>query len=368
MIHKKIISVLALAVVTSLYLFVEESTVELAGSPIKSVQASTQAETSVPVNTPVLDESVVSLDQTKMLAVVEVESEVSLSPIDRIRAIQEKTELHKSVLKDHGDFSRYPASNQRIQTAAQDPLTKRYSIDERTTMSEDKESALTVWSDKKYYLRGEKVKVFATIQDANGQRIIGDFAAQLIFDELHSLQQFDLIDANQDGIYELEFIADQIDGKLLAAGVYKVLIVNKVNELADAVAFVLSDPGARFTGTYRDVLTPEGNLRIEAEVDVSTSDRFYFQASLYTELSDPVGSTQATVSLDKGRHWVPLDFYGLLIRDSGENGPYLLKQLSLARVTLPMQRAPLMTPNYYTSPYQLDQFANVSYEQLARLQ
>jgi len=369
MIRKKIMSFLVLATVPVLYFTFFDSTVDLAHSPIEKVQASAQVKVlpSV-VDTPAVIRPASNPGTAQIKPVIKVPPEASMNPLDRIRAIQEKTELHKSVLSDYDTFSRYPASNQRIQEAAQDPLTKRYSIDERTTMSEDKDAALTIWSDKKYYLRGEQVKVFATIQDANGQRVASEFAAQLIFNERQSVHQFDFSDDNQDGVYELDFIADQVAGKLLTAGVYKVLVVNKMNELADAVAFILSDPGARFTGNYRDVLTPEGNLRIEAEVDVSVKDRFYFQASLYTELSDPIGSTQATVNLATGMHWVPLDFYGLLIRDAGEQGPYLLKQLSLAKVTLPMQRAPLITPNYYTKPYQLNQFASVRYEQVAKLQ
>ena len=77
--------------------------------------------------------------------------------------------------------------------------------------------------------------------------------------------------------------------------------------------------------------------------------------------------TQFTTSLDKGRHWVPLEFYGLMLHDAQVDGPYLLKNLALARVTMPMQRAPLTHPEYFTQAYQRTQFSSVRHDQLATL-
>ena len=216
-------------------------------------------------------------------------------------------------------------------------------------------------------MRGDLVTVNAYVSDEKGTRIRSNMAAQLIFDETQSVQALEFQDKDQDGIYELSFIADEINEKALLAGIYKVLIVSDTSELLDSIAFVLADPEAKFTGHYRDSLTPEGDLMVEAEVDVSRADRFYFQASLYTELGDPIGGNQMTLNLKKGKSWVPFKFYGLMIRDSNVEGPYLLKNISLARVTMPMQRAPLIHPGYFTEHYALSKFSNVRYEELAGL-
>lgn len=303
------------------------------------------------------------------LPVITALSEPSLpvNPIERIRAIQEKTEMHRAMLKDYDEFKRYPGNNQRIAAPDQDPLIKGYQVDERTTVSEDKNNALTIWSDKKYYLRGEQVLVSAYVTDDTGTRIPVNLAAQLIFNERESIQALEFEDKDQDAVYELNFIADEIDETSLQAGIYKVLIVSDTNELIDSVAFVLADPEAAFTGNYRDSVTPEGNLSIEAEVEVTLSDRFYFQASLYTELGEPIGGTQVTLNLDKGKNWVPMEFYGLMLHDSMVDGPYLLRNIALARVTMPMQRAPLTHPEYYTAAYPLSKFSNTNYAEVVSL-
>jgi len=295
------------------------------------------------------------------------EPNTSLSTIERIRALQDQTDMHRAMLKDHDEFKRYPSNNQRIQEADNDPLIKNYAIDERTTTSDDKTNALTIWSDKKHYLRGDLVTVSAYISDEKGTRVPSNITAQLIFDETQSVQLLDFQDKDQDAIYELSFIADTVNEHELLAGIYKVLIVSDTSQLLDSVAFVLADPEATFTGNYRDAVTPEGDLMVEAEVDVSSADRFYFQASLYTELGDPIGGNQLTLNLGKGKSWVPFKFYGLMMHDSNVDGPYLLKNIALARVTMPMQRAPLTHPGYFTEQYSLSKFSNVRYEEVVGL-
>jgi hypothetical protein len=54
-----------------------------------------------------------------------------------------------------------------------------------------------------------------------------------------------------------------------------------------------------------------------------------------------------------------------MLHDAGVDGPYLLKNISLARVTMPMQRGPLQHPEYYTQAYERSQFSNKAYDALA---
>jgi len=294
-------------------------------------------------------------------------SEEPIGAIARMRAIQDKNDLHKATLNDFDAYTRYPSNNIRIDRPEQDPLMMRYEIDERTTRNDDKSEAMTIWSDKKFYQRGDLVKVFAKLQDGNGVTIESKFSAQLIYNERESVELFDLFDPNADGLHEMSFIADKRKEKELPAGNYKVLIVNDKNDIADAIVFVLTDPTAKFTGNYRDSLSKQGSLVIEAEIDVSSDDRFYFQASLYTELGEPIGTTQLTDNFVKGKQWVPLEFYGLMLHDAGVDGPYVLKNLALARVTMPMQRAPMIHPKYFTQAYELSQFISEKFNDVAQL-
>ena len=290
-----------------------------------------------------------------------------LSPIEQIRALQNKTAMHESILKDHDAYNRYPSFNAKVSSAASDPLMQRYNIDERTTLNDEKTAALTLWSSQPVYQRGESVTVYAKLIDSFGIPLDSKFVAQLVYEGRENITSFDLADANKDGTHEFSFMADEILGKTLTSGVYKILVVNNSNNLMDSVTFVLSDPNVRLTGEYRDSLDSNRNLLIEAEVEVSKADRFYLQASLYTELGDAIGVTQQSLALKKGRHWVPLEYFGLMVRDSGVDGPYRLKNISIARVTMPLQRGPLTHPNYFTEAYQLTQFSNQAYSEVLGL-
>ena len=48
-----------------------------------------------------------------------LEQQAPLSPIDRIKAIQQKTALHEAIIDDHNRFTRYPDYNQKISSAEQ---------------------------------------------------------------------------------------------------------------------------------------------------------------------------------------------------------------------------------------------------------
>ena len=286
---------------------------------------------------------------------------ITNSPIERIKAIQQKTALHTALIKDHDNFTRYPGFNRRFSDQSNDPVSKRYEIDERTTQSEEDHLALTIWSDKKFYAHGDEVTVYAMLQDENGTRLPTKFAGQLIFNERQELSVFDFEDTDQDGLYEVSFALK--DGQnTFSPGAYKLLVVNQANDLNDAVVFVLSEPNAALTGNYRDRLTSDGNLLIEAELDVSESNRYSLEATLYSSTNDAIGQTQFAMNLTPGKHWIPLTFFGLMMHDASEPGPYLLKNVSLAKVVMPMERAPLIEPDFYTQAYSLEDFSTTRYQ------
>jgi len=273
------------------------------------------------------------------------------SPIERIRAIQNKTELHQALLDDHQQFTRYPAYNQRFESEDSDPVMARYAVDERSTENPEDGSQLTIWSDKKYYLKGDQAKLYATLRDQEGRPIQTQFMAQVIYNEQTNLQTFSFEDTNQDGLYEYALNLNGENGQSWQAGVYKVLIVNKANPVSDALTFIISQPDIELTGQFRDTVSSKGELIIEAEVRVDRENRYYLQASLYSANQIAIGATQQSLQLPPGKHWVKLAFDAALIKDSGESSPFLLKHLSLAKVSLPIQRAPIIETEYFTREY-----------------
>lgn len=276
-----------------------------------------------------------------------------LSPIERIRAIQDKTPLHQSLLDDHQQFTRYPSYNKAIASSSKDPITSRYEAYERNTLSKDKRYTLTIQADKRFYLNDEVATFYASMKDQHGNSVSTHFAAQVIFEEQRNITQLDFSPVPGTDIQSASLT---LDAATYAEGIYKVLIVNQANELADAVTFTLSRPHAILTGEYRDQIVG-GKLRILAEVEVAQKNRYYLEASLYSSTEDPIGTTQFSAELNAGTHWVPLDFSGLMILDSGEPAPFVLRSLSLAKVAMPIQRAPLASPHYATAPYDLTEFS-----------
>jgi len=371
MLNKKMVSFFVLVAVAAFsFLQVRGQSESFAGAPSKQTQLFEQQKNLVTEPTEVKKGQVASVLPTygQVLAPESVSSEIATPPlsyIDSIKARAEKNSFHEGLLKDHEQQKKYPPYNQRIPTIEQDPVERRYEIDERTTQNEEGDNHLTIWTDQKYYLSGDEVVISAILQDARGVRLPTTFFGQLIYNETQSLQQFEFLDPDQDGVYEYRLRLDQSQTPALLAGVYKVLIVNNTNEMVDAASFTLSQPDVQLTGEYKDVISPNGDLIIQAEVNVTSKNQLYFQATLYSSTNDPIGSTQVSGELMPGRHWVSLKFDGLMIRDVGEPGPYLLKSLSLAKVAFPIQRAPLIYPEFYTQGYSVDQFRNTNFAETA---
>ncbi|AWF79881.1 hypothetical protein BTJ40_03075 [Microbulbifer sp. A4B17] len=280
-----------------------------------------------------------------------------------IQSLPNKTELHESLLSDMARFHRYPPENRAIKTPEQDPITQTFAVDERTTHSEEGDS-LTLWTDEKFYLRGDIIRVFAYQADSDGDRVSAELTALLVYEDQEVVGTLAFSDSDGDLIYEVLMEAGSFNGQALEAGIFKVIVDTDIDGLRDAAAFTLSEDTGSYTGSLRDSVTADGNLLIEAEVEISRDGRYYFQGSLYNDDQSPIGTTQNAFELTVGRHWVPLEFYGLLIRDAGQDGPYLVKQLSIARVTVPMARDSAFEPGYYTERYSLDQFTDIPYREL----
>jgi len=285
-----------------------------------------------------------------------------LSPIERIRQISDKNGLQQALVNEHDKFKRYPPQNNRIEEAKKDPISQRYAVDERSTQNEDKTFGITIWSDEKFYLANGTVKVFAFLQDANGQKMDGAFSAQLLNTQHQKIMDINLQDEDNDQVYQASIELSSVKAMNGQTGIYKVVIENSQHRIKEALTFTLSKPDISLTGNYHDNITGDGNLLIEAEVEVTSQNRFYVQASLYSATNVPIGITEFAGDLTPGKHWVPLTYAGLMIQDAQETGPYVLEQVSVAKVTMPMQRAPLLKPDYQTESYGLDEFSNSPYE------
>lgn len=83
---------------------------------------------------------------------------------------------------------------------------------------------------------------------------------------------------------------------------------------------------ATFTGRTKHAID-EGSLVVEVEMEVAAAGYYLLDCNLWTLDDQPVVWTRFKGSLNSGRQWVPLRFFGKAILDVGLQPPFRLGQL-----------------------------------------
>ncbi len=121
--------------------------------------------------------------------------------------------------------------------------------------------------------------------------------------------------------------------------------------------FLYSIPLAHLTGRYRDDVV-DGNLVVNAEVLVDAAARFHLEATLATPDGTPIGWSQNALVLEAGTAWIPLTYWGLLFREHGSDGPYVLSSVALSTTgEMPNQKNDVATNPHTTKPYPVTTFS-----------
>ena len=284
----------------------------------------------------------------------------TLLPHERIRQLTNKSDFQQALVADHDQHRRYPPNTTRLESSQSNPIAQRYATDERTTIDQEDNAAFTVWTDSKYYGIEDTVNVFAKMSDAEGKILKPGYSAELLYGNA-SLMNFSLSETQASGVFSFELPLKDTLTESAKTGIYKILIRPNNRDLLDSVAFTLTQPDIELTGQYKDSITADGHLSVKMEVSVGAGNRFYVQASLYNVSGNPIGLTQFSGELSIGHHWIELIYPGVLLHDTQEDGPYILKEVSLAKVAMPLQRAPLQSPNFETQAYRLEAFSQTAY-------
>lgn len=83
---------------------------------------------------------------------------------------------------------------------------------------------------------------------------------------------------------------------------------------------------AQLSGDFRDS-ADDGSLLVEVGVDVREPGFFRFDANLYDRNGEPVAFAMFKGDLEPGENWLPLEFFGKILRDQGATGPYSIEQI-----------------------------------------
>lgn len=118
--------------------------------------------------------------------------------------------------------------------------------------------------------------------------------------------------------------------------------------------------GATLTGRFRDSQA-NGNLLIETEIDVTEAGRYHLELTLYTKDNKPMvwAQNQVVGDFGTGKHWLPVMIQGLLINETGVDGPYIVKLVRLRNVgAIPPRVAPILRDAYKTAAYEAASFSD----------
>ncbi|MGZ3455262.1 MAG: choice-of-anchor X domain-containing protein [Polyangiales bacterium] len=126
-------------------------------------------------------------------------------------------------------------------------------------------------------------------------------------------------------------VAKRLFGHVLVEGVVETKAAG-VRRVPHTLIYTLG-PRAKMTGKWRDA-RKDGHLIIEGECEVEESGLFSLMGQLVGPSNEPIALTRTfpPVKLEKGTHWITLRTWGKAIRDSGVDGPYLLRNVLLTRL------------------------------------
>lgn len=252
---------------------------------------------------------------------------------------------------------------------------------------------LTVWNSGLAFESGQTVALFAQLENtradasllhqtlaALGKKPAAQAISASIRDQGNAvLAEVALRDDGQgadllagDGIHSGQWTLPA--ARQPAPGRAESLMVRTAASLADGQervavgGFQYSHPGARLTGRYRDALA-QGSLRLLAEVEVLAPGRYHLSGTLADLVGKPLAEAQSATVLAPGKHWLTLDYYGLILHELAAAGPYRLQTVTLTSASaMPNAFGPLLQAQHRTAAYGLKAFTAKAFGQLDLLE
>lgn len=267
--------------------------------------------------------------------------------------------------------SRYPADSGPLTGPQANRLAARQRVAAKVIAGESEDDpVLTIYPERPQFVVPDPI-VFHAHLDLRSRRVAGD-GLEMRFTDLQgvTLGMAPLRDDGQgdDKVGgDLVYTASLQPAQALSGICYAEVTADGGTPLG-RISFQVHRPDAVLTGQYRERLV-EGSLEIAAQVEVKAAGRFHLEASLYDLNGNPLSWAQKAMRLKPGRHWIPLRFYGLAMRERGLPGPYVLRYASLSTTNaMPTSRARLVENAYITQAYSAQEFTAEPYNRRDLLQ
>lgn len=276
--------------------------------------------------------------------------------------------LARATADDYRRRARYPRSSQPL-APGEDPIVRDREISPITARGlHGDDPALTVFPLLPGFESPDPVVLLAYLTMGERRIAAREIRATLASEDLQPLAEVEYRDDGEggdaaagDGLYTAVVQPGPDPARALARSyLVKVRAVTLGDEerLA-ATSFLYSAPHARLTGRYRDAVV-DGSLRIDAEVEVLAPGRFHLEGTLYTpDGAEQIAWAQAAAELPPGVHWMSLPVYGVILRERGIDGPYLVRHLALSTTSaMPNAKNRLVENAHMTRAYRADSFTD----------
>lgn len=295
-------------------------------------------------------------------------------------------DLAERAARDYRDQARYPAWSQAVAHGAADPVQAERTPTRQTLPGPNGASpALSVWSSDLRAEAGDTITLYGEMVEKKPRDTLAimlssgadenddwTLTGRLVGHNSGTLAEIDYRDDGKgadevpgDGVYTASYTLPGEHqpemGKAENIAV-KVTAENPQAEPRHAVGgFLYSHPAAALTGQFRDQEV-DGNLVLQAEVDVFKAARFHLKGTLGAPSGQPIATAKTSETLETGTHWIDLPFYGLAFHERGLPGVYRLNTVTLSTTgSIPNALGPVLNNAYGTRSYGLSQFRNQSF-------
>ena len=291
----------------------------------------------------------------------------------RPRASLPEGGLARTAAEDYRRRARYPRSSTPLVTVADDPIARERVVNPvRSRGPRGEEPSLTVYPELVGFESPDPAVVHAFLTMGDEKVDAQSMRATVMTDRLEAVGELEYRDdgtggdaAADDRVYTAVFVPGaEAAGRPATSYMVRVVATSRGDEQRIAVtSFLYSFPDAQLTGAYRDAVV-DGSLQVQAEVVVTATGRFHLEASLYDGSGEhPLAWAQTALELPEGRHWMTLPFYGLILRERGIDGPYLVRNVALSTASaMPNAKNRLADRVYLTGPYAANRFTDTPYD------
>ena len=269
--------------------------------------------------------------------------------------------------------ARYPRSAQPLLTEDEDPIVRDRAVSPVESRGRNgAEPTLRVFPAAMGFESPEPAVVYAELTTRGRPVAAREIRGTLTTERLEPLGQVAFHDdgldgdaAAGDGRYTAVFPGDKLGrGALSTSYLVQVEATLDGDEpRKGAASFLYASPNAHLTGNYRDAVV-DGSLLVGVEIEVTEAGRFHVEATLYgPDGVEKVAWAQAAQWLEPGTHWLDLGYYGLILRERGIDGPYLLRYVALSTTTeMPNAKNRVVESAYWTAAHPASSFSDRPYD------